>query len=189
MRRRGTADASLPRDALRSAVRGFDAAERESSIAWRFPLGAHAPRRSMISETNIMIGFDTLSESDTRGEERAYRLAQRGSKELVKHELFPAERRKNTFPPPSFVPADPECSANDSNRSQRSRSSHFFLTPLTPLTPPPPLSSSSTSPSLAPSLFAFVRVSFTLRPVDEEGGSEERGERRRFCLGSSSSDF
>lgn len=52
----------------------------------------------MISETNIMIGFDTLSESDTRGEERAYRLAQWGSKELVKHELFPAEWRKNGFP-------------------------------------------------------------------------------------------
>lgn len=48
-------------------------------------------QRSMISETNIMIGFDTLSESDTRREERAYRLAQLGAKELVKHELFPAE--------------------------------------------------------------------------------------------------
>lgn len=32
-------------------------------------------QRSMISGTNIMIGFDTFSESDTRREERAYRLA------------------------------------------------------------------------------------------------------------------
>lgn len=48
----------------------------------------HAHTESMISKTNIMIRFDTLSESDTRREERAYRLA----KELVKHELFPAER-------------------------------------------------------------------------------------------------
>lgn len=84
-------------------------------------------QRSMISETNIIIGFDTLSESDTRGEERAYRLAQWGSKELVKSELFPAERRKNS--PPSFVLADPKCSLSDFNRSQRSRSSHFLDTP------------------------------------------------------------
>lgn len=71
--------------------------------AWRFPFQTRArsharSQRSMISETNIMIGFDTLSGLDTRGKERAYRLAQRGSKDLVKHELFPAERRKNGCP-------------------------------------------------------------------------------------------
>lgn len=48
-----------------------------------------------------MIGFDTLSELDTRAEERAYRLAQCGSKELVKHDLFPAEQRERIPLPPS----------------------------------------------------------------------------------------
>lgn len=56
-----------------------------------------------------MIGFDTLSKSDTRGEERTYRLTQWGSKDLVRHELFPAEQRKNRVPSLPFVLADPEC--------------------------------------------------------------------------------
>lgn len=79
----------------------------------------------MISETNMMIGFDTLSESDTRREEKAYTLAQRGSKELVKLScsLLSSERPD---PPPCFVLTDPESSQSDFNRLQRGISSHIL---------------------------------------------------------------
>lgn len=70
-------NAALPRESLCCAVWvrcwTVSAWEKKASFPNAHRYTHDRTRRSIISKTNITIGFDTLLESDTRGEERAYR--------------------------------------------------------------------------------------------------------------------